>query len=79
MTCLIFRNQQAIFNEVFIKDLLRMTVFPLKAFFVMNNEHVVSIFFDLFKAYGTTLKNGILEELCYVFKMPISHIDFRII
>jgi potassium voltage-gated channel Eag-related subfamily H protein 8 len=41
--------------------LVRLETFIKKAF--VNKEHLVSIFFDLEKAYDTTWKYGILKDL----------------
>ena len=41
--------------------LVRFETFVREGF--LNGEHVVSIFFDLEKAYGTTWKYGIMKNL----------------
>ena len=44
-----------------IDHLVRLKTFIRDAF--LNKQEVVSIFFDLEKAYGTTWKYGILKDL----------------
>ena len=48
-------------NRTTIDHLVRLESFIRNGF--INNQHVVSVFFDLEKAYDTTWKYGILKDL----------------
>ena len=48
-------------NHSTIDHLVRLESYIKNAF--VSSDHVVSVFFDLEKAYGTTWKHGILKDL----------------